>query len=402
MSDTKRLVITICILMAWAALMVTYNMFGHSFEAAAAVRQVEDSAVTYGAANVILSGTLVTTFGRVCVALIALLWIPVAWRGLVTMAALFMLPACMGPAMVEQFEEIGPNQTAYVIPLEGATGDSQAKFNSVKFLEDKKVASKRISLSLREKSTGRGYWDYEWIPTVRVIKVDRAPVTREWTASHTSGTAGNDQSMHMQSLDSIMFHIGATITASIAEEDASAFLYHFGGKELHSVVDTNIRSFLLGELSGKFAAIKLDESMKDKTTYFAEAGNDAKTYFKQRGITIDYFGIEGGLGYDNDAVQKSLDSKFIAENDKLVAQNEQAAQVVRNQTAVAKATADADAATKFAAAKDALTVKTQMEALKLQAEATKIAAQRWDGKLGAIVPAGSNMLFGLDHSGAIK
>lgn len=313
-------------------------------------------------------------------------------------ALVLPLAGCWGPARVEQFVEIGPNETAYVIPLEGATNRGQAKFDSVAFLEAKKVAAKRVSLPLREKSTGRMWMDYEWIPTARVVKVDRAPVTREWTFNPGTGTGHGDQSLHMQSIDSIAFHCGATITVSIPEEDASTFLYNFGGRALHEVVDTNIRSYVLGELSSKFASIPLEEGMKQKAEFFVQTGKDATAYFKQKGVTLDYFGIEGGMGYDAPAVQASLDRKFMAENDKQIAQNELAAQQVRNQTAVSKAAADAEAAAKFAAAKDALTVKTQMEALILQAQATKIAAEKWDGHINGVVPAGSGLLFGLDKA----
>jgi len=39
----------------------------------------------------------------------------------------------------------------------------------------------------------------------------------------------------------------------------------------------------------------------------------------------------------------------------------------------------------------------------LRAEATKIAAQKWNGQLpGGVVPAGSNLLFGLDSAAAVR
>ena len=145
-----------------------------------------------------------------------------------------------------------------------------------------------------------------------------------------------------------------------------------------------------------FAQVDLATGMKEKKGYFDKAFTDAGTYFKKQGITVNYFGISGGLGYDNIAVQDSLDKKFIAENDKQVAQNEQNAQTIRNATAVAKALADAEAAAKFAAAKDALTVKTEMEAVLLRAQAMVEASKKWDGKLpSGIVPQGATLLFGL-------
>ena len=38
------------------------------------------------------------------------------------------LTGCIGPAKVDKFEEIAPNETAFVIPLEGASKKNQGKF----------------------------------------------------------------------------------------------------------------------------------------------------------------------------------------------------------------------------------------------------------------------------------
>jgi hypothetical protein len=403
-NPTWRIYATAASVVLWILCVKIYGIIQGPIEGAAAAQQLDDSNTTYVVSRAVTLGLVPQLLTWGLFAFLAVIWATYARemskaKAKSAVLLLLLLSACTGPAKVEQFEEIGPNETAYVIPLEGASNAGQAKFDSIAFLDAKKVAAKRVSMPLRERSLGRPYWDYEWIRTARVIKVDRAPVTREWTSSAATGTSANDQAMHMQSLDSIPFHIGATITVSIVEDDASKFLYNFGGRPLHNVVDMNIRSFILGELSSKFAGVSLADGMKDKSQYFKEAGNDAVVYFKGKGITVDYFGIEGGLGYDNPAVQQSLDRKFIAENDKQVAENEQKAQVVRNQTIIAKATADAEAAQKFAAAKDALTVKTEMEATILRAQATKIAAERWDGHLGNVVPAGSSLLFGLDNAG---
>jgi len=385
-----RLLFTGLVTALLLVLLHAYSVMQGAIEGSYAAQQVQDNAVQYGVARYGSQGGVLSLIWAIYLLILSLTWLPLVFRairgnGKIVGSVLLMcgaahLTSACGPAKIEQFEEIGPNETAYVIPLEGESQAGQAKFDSVKFLEDRKVAAKRISLSLREKSTGRMWWDYEWIPTVRVVKVDRAPQTREWTSSKVSGTNGLDQSLHMQSIDSIMFHIGATITVSISEEDASAFLYNYGGKPLADVVDSNIRSFILGELSQEFAAIKLDEAMTQKNAFFAKAGKDATEFFKRKGITIDYFGIEGGLGYDNANVQTSLDNKFIAENDKLVAQNQQNAQEVRNKTAIAKAVADAEAATKFAAAQAALNTKTENEVKLINAAALKAMAEKWDGK----------------------
>lgn len=402
-----RLGATGALLILWKLLSVIYATAQGPLEGRFAVGQLEDSTTGYALSRAAASGLIPSIINWTVIGVLALIWLTYIFGRLrressatalaiVLAAAALGQNGCIGPAKVEQFVEIKPSETAYMIPLEGASNAGQAKFESVEFLNAKKVAAKRVSLPLRVRSTGRAWWSYEYIATAMVIKVDRAPVTREWTPSARTGTNQGDQSFHMQSLDSIPFHIGATITASVVEDDASNFLYHYRADTVAHVVDTNVRSFILGELSGMFAGVDLATGMVEKNNYFTKATEDAKKYFKTRGLTIDYFGISGGLGYDNKKVQDSLDDKFIAENDKQVAENQQAAQEIRNATNVAKATADAQAAAKFAMAKDALTVKTEMEAVLIRAESLRMAAAKWDGKLpSGVVPQGSGFLFGL-------
>jgi len=90
-----------------------------------------------------------------------------------------VLASACGPARIDEFIEVKPSETAFVIPLEGDT-KAQGKFNSEKYLIDKKVAAKRIYLPLRKVDTGRFWWQYAWVPTVKVITVDRKPITFEW------------------------------------------------------------------------------------------------------------------------------------------------------------------------------------------------------------------------------
>jgi hypothetical protein len=83
----------------------------------------------------------------------------------------------MKPVRVDPIEEIEPNETAFVIPLELGT-ENQAKLESIDFLEKNQVAAKRIVIPQRERKIGRWGHNIEWIPTVRVVTVDRTPVTR--------------------------------------------------------------------------------------------------------------------------------------------------------------------------------------------------------------------------------
>ncbi len=341
-----------------------------------------------------------------------------------------------GPAKLERFEDIGPSETAFVVPLEGGSESGQAKFDSIEYLEKKKVALKRISLPQRERSTGRWWFDYEWIPSARVIKVDRAQVAREWTGDQKSDE-DEYHAFHVESLDSIGFSVGGTAMAHIEEGDSPKHLYHFGGRQLKEVMDTVMRPWFLGQLSQHFSSISLTDCIATKTQIFREVEADGKKYWLERGVTLDAFAMSEGIQYDNEAVQKTLDDKFIAENDLKVQKNlnaaqaeknlieiskgkatadaaaaglkakaendlaiaeaERKAQTVRNSMVVDKATAEAEAAKLYESAAAGVRLRAELEVMKINAEAMKTAAEKWGGNLPAsIMPSGSSLLFGLD------
>ena len=145
-----------------------------------------------------------------------------------------------------EFSEVDTADTAYLVPLEGDTAN-QAKFDSESFLDDKKVASKRVQITHRWNQTGRWPGEGEWIANVRLVKVNRSPVTREWTADAKNGTAAKDQAIWVESQDSVGFSMGFTVTGYIREEDASRFLYWYpatdkdGTASLATVMDSEIR-----------------------------------------------------------------------------------------------------------------------------------------------------------------
>ena len=65
---------------------------------------------------------------------------------------------------------------------------------------------------------------------------------------------------------------------------------------------------------------------------------------------------------------------------------------------VEKAKAEAEAARMLADAKDAVLLKTDLEIRRIQAEATRTAAEKWSGAMPQnILPQGSSLLFGLDQ-----
>jgi hypothetical protein len=297
----------------------------------------------------------------------------------VTLAAALALPflisAC-GPANLEEVHEIKPNETAFVIQLEGNA--NQQKLPSEEMLQKNMVAAKRISIPHRELITGRGWGDYQWIPTARLIVVDRSPITREWT-SIDRGATKQDQMIGVESSESIGWHMGVTITASIPEDMAAKFLYNFGGKTLQDVADNNIRNFVQSQLSTEFGEKPLDYDTTHKKEVFAEAEAATKKFFGDRGVEIDNLGYTEGMVYDNKQIQDSIDANFQKEMSITAATNEAKAQDARNGMKVAMATADRQAAEQFAQAQAAGTAKFDMETRRMYAQAALNISDKWQG-----------------------
>lgn len=299
-------------------------------------------------------------------------------------AVVLSLSAC-GKYDYEEFVTIKPNETAFVIQLDGDTKKGQAKFGSEKYLEELQVATKRIQVPHRKKDLG-GANNYEFIPTIEVIKVDRTPVTREWTKSKSTGTSASNEAISVESIESIDFAIGVSMTASIPEDKAAMYLYSYAGMPLSQVADTNIRGFVQTVLAREFGSRSLDKSRSEKREIFEIVLKEAKAKFEPKGIVIDNLGFSEGMTYADENIQKSINATFQA---KMAV--EKAAQKV------AEAIQLRLAAEEFAKAKDAQTAKTQLENETIRAQATLVAANKWDGHLPAsVVPQGSQLMFGLD------
>lgn len=365
------------------------------------VKQLEDSVVSSGIVNLLSTGQVGNLMSLAWLIIMIIIWFPGLKKAtqsktavtILAFATLTQLVACMGPAMIEPIEIIETNETAFVVPLEGESKKEQGKFMSREFLELAKVPTKRVTIKVKERSTGRAYWDYEWIPTMRVIKVDRSPVTREWTIKDTTGTAVVDQAIHVESLDSINFGVGVNITVFVSEEQAATFLYHFAGKKLSEVVDTNVRGVVQGIMAREFGKRKLDKCKAEKNSVYAVAFTETAAHFEPLGITISSLGNAEGLRYDDPNIQKVINDAFVAENDKTVATNEQAAQTIRNTTDVSRATAARLAAEQFAKAKDAQVSKTELDIRLINANANLEFAKRVSGNLPNILPSNSPLLF---------
>jgi hypothetical protein len=235
---------------------------------------------------------------------------------LLILLALSFIQSCYGPPKLEKFVNVESSETAFLIPLDVNKTSKQARILSEDYLKERMVSAKRISIPQRKMKTGRWDNDYEWIPSMRVIKVDRTPITREWTQSPQTGTSNNDDAILSESKDSIAFRLGVTISVSIKAEEAAKFLYNFNGKDLKSIVDTNIRGLVQNIMSREFNKYDLTECKKVKGDVIEITFTTVRDFFDKKGITVEYLGLASGMIYEDKEIQEAINQKFIAENKK--------------------------------------------------------------------------------------
>jgi hypothetical protein len=224
--------------------------------------------------------------------------------------ALPLISGCSRSYDTPEYADIDTAERAFVVPLEGDTSD-QAKFQSEDFLEQHKVAAKRVQITHRWSQTGRTVLWMEigqWIPDVRLIKVNRSPVTRQWTAD-----ADKDKAIWLESADSVGFSMGFMVSAFITETDAAKFLYWYPAGSLADVMDSEIRARIQQDAAEAAAKYPLDDLRGKKQEIMNVVSADVIPFFAGRGITVSTIGMYGGMTYENPLIQQSIDEVFIAQ-----------------------------------------------------------------------------------------
>lgn len=397
MNTRFKLILSFFVAGIYALVSDAYKIVEAPLVGAANAQQMNDTLSGYATSKLMADNAVHSSLLWIFIGILAIIWLPGIFKNMknitipLMMAALLTLTGCLKPVKVLDPVEIGPNETAWAIPLDAMSKDNQVKFNSVDFLNQKKVSAKRYMVDKVERQIGRFGYQIEWIPATRIIKVDRSLVTREWTDG-----GGTRQGIGVVTADSVQLRVGLTVTASIEEDDASTYLYYHGEKKLADVLDQNIRSFAVAELTRKYSDLTLGEAQKKGNAIYAELFADAQKAFKAKGISVQYLGNAEGLTYADQKVQESINRSYTVQQDRQTAQQEQEAAKIRNATAIMTAEATAAAASKMFAAKDASELQTELKIRQMEAEARLSMATRWDGKLPEnILPSDSPLLMSL-------
>ena len=299
---------------------------------------IKEGAHTLAPIILILGGFIIfSARGRKGRAL-ALSWAPMLALG---------ISGCVRPYDTPEYVLIDTSETGFLIPLEGNTGD-QAKFESEAYLQANKAPTKRVQITHRWSQEGRISNDGHWIANVRLIKVNRSPVTREWTADATTGTSTRNQAIWIESADSVGFSMGFTCTAYIPEESAAKFLYWYPNGSLAVVMDSEVRGRIQQAAAEVAARYPLDSLREKKQEICDAVRKNVTDFFSERGVVVTTIGMFGGMTYENQEIQKAIDATVIAQQLKVVNQAKFEAQQKDNERVELEANATAEKARRVA------------------------------------------------------
>lgn len=273
----------------------------------------------------------------------------VRWFSMISAAALLIAlsqpqPAAAFFSQTDKTEAytVLPNQSAFWIPNQGDNKNSQVKLDSEDYLNSSKVAAKLFIIP-HVKFTGSGGtsilsgWDY-FVPSGRLIIVDRTPYSREWVKSATRGTSKTDDSFPCQSKEGLNITVGVSIGTSVSEDNAAKFLYNFGvkspsgdtsdpvviftsvyyGRSLADVMDDVVRKKVQTLVCNQIASRSFDGANAEATTIMDTVQKATDDYLKAAGITLNFIGWADTFEFDP-SIQEAINRRYIAEQDKAIA-----------------------------------------------------------------------------------
>lgn len=283
-------------------------------------------------------------------------------------AALLFAPAlavsgCWRPFEPVKLEVVAPNEEAFLLPYVGDP-KKQESSNNEEYLKANLVYTKQVKIP--QQWVPLGYETFgpngRWQDAAILVKVDKSPVTREWTADPNSGTSDRNEAIWVMTSDQVEFSTGWTITARIeTRDDAVLFLHNYPNGSLTKVLDSEVRSKLQSVFGLEVTDLPMEELRKSATPHIQSTVQQIEEFFKPRGITITNLGITGGFIYKDKSILDTMVKVFNAEQEKSVAAAETAAQEERNKRTILEATGKADALLK--------TKKAEAEGIKLVADA---------------------------------
>lgn len=260
-------------------------------------------------------------------------------------ASAISLGGCWRPFEPIQLETINTNEEAFLLPF---TDDlkKQSSTSNEEYLKANLVYTKQVKIP--QQWVQHGYETFgpngKWQPAAILVKVDKSPVTREWTADPNSGTSNKNEAIWVMTSDQVEFSTGWTCTARIAtRDDAVKFLHNYPNGSLKVVLDTEVRAKLQAVFGLEVTDLPMEKLRKEATPHITGTTKKVEEFFKERGITITNLGISGGFIYKDKTIMDTMVKVFNAEQEKSIATAGFAAQEETNKKVFAEAEGKAKA-----------------------------------------------------------
>ena len=256
-------------------------------------------------------------------------------------AMMVMFTGCIRPYDKPEYVEVGPNETAFVIPMftdDNVKTEDQVHLNeNVEFYQKNMVSSKLIQIPHKWIKTGRTARSGYYKGTVRVITVDLTPRSGNWLPN-------DKNAIKVETAASQGITIPMSYTIRIKPEDAALYLSYYKAVDFQSVIDTQINRFFAQEAGKSFHNVEYKDVAKQRDIILSDAVEKTKVHFKAQGITIDQLAIVDGLVYDDKSLQTNIDEQ--AKIQAQIVLEEQKAILISKQKAnkIAEANIEADVA----------------------------------------------------------
>lgn len=284
-------------------------------------------------------------------------------------AVVLSFTGCIRPYDKPEYVEIGPNETAFVIPMftdENVKTEDQVHLNEgVEFYQKNMVSSKLIQIPHKWIKTGRFANSGYYKETVRVITVDLTPHSGNWLQNDSNA-------IKVETAASQGITIPMSYTIRIKPEDAALYLSYYKAVDFQSVIDVQINRFFAQEAGKAFHTVEYKDVSKQRDIILQEAVEKTKAHFATQGITVDQLAIVDGLVYDDASLQTNIDDQ--AKIQAQIVLEEQKSVLIAKQRAneIAEANKEADVARAKASTLD---IELKRKKGEQEIENTKIIAQ---------------------------
>ncbi len=254
-----------------------------------------------------------------------------AWFGVVL---LLSATGCWRPFEPVKLEVIQPNEEAFLLPFT-TNIELQTSTHTEDYLRKSLVYTQQVKVP--QQWVPRGYEfvgaNGEWRDAAILVRVDKTPVTREWTADPNSGTSAKNEAIWVMTSDQVEFSTGWTCTARVSSrDDAVKFLHNYPNGALAQVMDQEVRAKIQSAFGLEVTDLPMQELRLKATPHIQTVVDMVTSFFAERGITITNLGISGGFVYKDPSIVKTLVEVFNAEQAKLIAIAETSTQAEKNKT----------------------------------------------------------------------